>query len=69
MKRTTPLMKRNAIRQAADLLMTAYNEQDELNGPWYVSVAKWLKDNRGVDTIDDPKARGRDANGNYLARQ
>lgn len=48
------------------LLAIAYDEQDELAGPWYENAAAELRE-CGYENASDPKKRGRDADGHYRA--
>lgn len=60
------LTAENALEDACDLLKTAYLEQDELNGPWYVHAAIRITAScQPTRSLGDPHYRGRDANGFY----
>lgn len=48
------------------LLAIAYDEQDQLAGPWYEEAAAELRE-CGYENTGDPKKRGRDSNGFYNA--
>lgn len=48
------------------LLAIAYDEQDQLAGPWYEEADAELR-KCGYENTGDPKRRGRDSNGFYNA--